>query len=38
MDLDISDSALGCLQAQKKVDFLNTAHKITQEDDAMTAA
>lgn len=39
MELDILDTAFGRLQAQKKVDFLNTAHKFTQEEwDAMTAA
>jgi hypothetical protein len=39
MDLDISDTALGRLQAQKKVEFLNPACKFTQEEwDTMTAA
>ncbi len=36
---DVSDMALGCSEASKKVDFARTARKFTQEEwDAMTAA
>jgi hypothetical protein len=39
MNLDVSDTALGCLEASKKVDFARTARKFTQEEwGAMTAA
>jgi hypothetical protein len=37
--LDVSDTALGRLEASKKVDFARTARKFTQEEwDGMTAA
>ncbi len=39
MDLDVADTALGHLQARKKMDFVQTALKFTQEEwDAMCAS
>jgi hypothetical protein len=39
MNLDVSDTALGRLEASKKIDFARTTCKFTKEEwDAMTAA
>ncbi len=39
MDLDAADTALGRLQTKKKMDFIRTARKFTQEEwDAMCAS